>query len=435
MTSRPHPVTRSPAALLVLAFFAACAAEQASETSTDGTWVGTVTTEGKVTTVVNESGSVWGGTAILVEEASIGVEAGADPYMLGSVRGVAGSGDRIYLIDSQVPALRVYDWNGDHVGNFGREGEGPGEYRYPQALGIDGRGRVWLHDQRGVILVFSPEGEPVATMTILGRRVTGPVSMVVTPAGRGYVFSAILPETPSAGQSSLGGVRIGMVPYDIDGKAGEQVDFPRFNDPAVLQAAQDGRVVRIVGVPFHPNGVTAFAPSRAMLSGYPDSYRFQLTYPDSTATVVEGAWDPVAVDPDEAAAHRRGVTAYLREIEPGWVWGEGEIPPTKPAYTQLVPTISGEIWVVRSGPGILVPGCDEDAFEPSRLDIAPCWSEERVVGVFGEEGRYLGEVEVPENLSFRPLPFIRGRDVIGVVEDEAGTIMVKRYRLVLPGER
>jgi hypothetical protein len=45
----------------------------------DGTWVGAITTEGDVTTVINESGSVWGGSALLVEEASIGVDAGEDP--------------------------------------------------------------------------------------------------------------------------------------------------------------------------------------------------------------------------------------------------------------------------------------------------------------------------------------------------------------------
>ena len=50
------------------------------------------------------------------------------------------------------------------------------------------------------------------------------------------------------------------------------------------------------------------------------------------------------------------------------------------------------------------------------------------------EGRYLGEVSVPPNFSLEPLPFIGGTDVIARVEDEAGTIMVKRYRLVLPGE-
>ncbi len=64
-------------ALAVIVAAASCApAEEAAES--DGTWVGTITTEGNVTTVVNESGSVWGGTARLVEEASIGVEFGED---------------------------------------------------------------------------------------------------------------------------------------------------------------------------------------------------------------------------------------------------------------------------------------------------------------------------------------------------------------------
>jgi hypothetical protein len=34
-----------------------------------------------------------------------------------------------------------------------------------------------------------------------------------------------------------------------------------------------------------------------------------------------------------------------------------------------------------------------------------------------------------------PAPHIRGDQVIAVVEDDAGTIMVKRYRLILPRER
>jgi hypothetical protein len=64
--------------IVVVCFLAGCAG-RSEETGADGTWAGTITTEGDVTTVVNESGSVWGGTATLVEEASIGVDAGDDP--------------------------------------------------------------------------------------------------------------------------------------------------------------------------------------------------------------------------------------------------------------------------------------------------------------------------------------------------------------------
>jgi len=57
------------------------------------------------------------------------------------------------------------------------------------------------------------------------------------------------------------------------------------------------------------------------------------------------------------------------------------------------------------------------------------------IEVFGAEGRYLGEIEVPARFKIVPAPYIRGDQVIAVVEDDAGTIMVKRYRLILPRER
>ena len=69
-----------PAATAVaagLCLLTACAGD--SEVPADSPeWRGSITTEGTVTTVRNESGSVWEGVGTLVEEASIGVEAGAD---------------------------------------------------------------------------------------------------------------------------------------------------------------------------------------------------------------------------------------------------------------------------------------------------------------------------------------------------------------------
>ena len=76
------------ATVVALSAVPSCSAE-APQSSSDGTWVGTITAEGNVTTVINESGSVWGGTATLVEEASIGVESG--PALVGNV----GSSDHI----------------------------------------------------------------------------------------------------------------------------------------------------------------------------------------------------------------------------------------------------------------------------------------------------------------------------------------------------
>ncbi len=72
---------RSIVAASVVGLAVVACAPQESATDTDGTWVGTITTEGNVTTVVNESGSVWGDVE-LVEEASIGVLDGDDPMLV-----------------------------------------------------------------------------------------------------------------------------------------------------------------------------------------------------------------------------------------------------------------------------------------------------------------------------------------------------------------
>ena len=52
----------APMVLVLGALAARCGAPDSSPAPA-GNWVGTITTEGDVTTVINESGSVWGGTA------------------------------------------------------------------------------------------------------------------------------------------------------------------------------------------------------------------------------------------------------------------------------------------------------------------------------------------------------------------------------------
>ena len=68
-----------------------------------------------------------------------------------------------------------------------------------------------------------------------------------------------------------------------------------------------------------------------------------------------------------------------------------------------------------------------------------CWRDFSFFELFGRDGRYLGEIQFPPY--FRPFGggfgnvFMRDDMVLMQVEDDVGTIMVKRYRLVLPGEQ
>jgi hypothetical protein len=414
----------------VVAAFVGCTAPEIPAPASDGEpWAGTSTSEGGVTTVINESGSAWRGTAVLVEEASIGAEFGRDPYMFGRVSSVAGSGDHIYVTDRQVGALRVYDWDGRYVRDIGRKGQGPGEFQSAGSVGVDGEGRIWLDDMLGArVLVFTRAGDPLATIRKRPPLIAGSTPIVAAHDGRGYVLGHIRATDTTE-------ERLGMIPYDVDGSVRELVDVrspgPR---PPVLQAVTAARSLGVL-TSLYPRGIAVFAAAPAVVSGFPDTYRFRWDHLDGRSVVVERAGALLPLDAAESTAAEEAATRFLRGLDPSWAWPDDPLPRIKPAYTNLIPAVSGETWVVRPGRSSRIPGCDEGSFEPTGKPH--CWREERIVDVFGADGRYLGDVVVPDDLPlerYDPRPFIRAADVIGVVEDDAGTIRVKRYRLVVPGE-
>ena len=115
-------------------------------------------TVGDTTVVRTESGSAWGATRMLVPTVAIGVLEGEDAYMFGSVRAIAVAPDeRIFVLDAQVPAVRLYSADGGHLRDVGRPGEGPGEYQEPDGgLTYMPDGRVALRDPgTGKIVIFS----------------------------------------------------------------------------------------------------------------------------------------------------------------------------------------------------------------------------------------------------------------------------------------
>ena len=98
---------RFPQASFLIATVTVAACQNASGRGDDLRWEAVVDTVGDTITVRTVAGSVWGDTAELEPEMSIGVLDGPDEYMLGRVRSLAlaPTGD-IYLADQQVPVVR-----------------------------------------------------------------------------------------------------------------------------------------------------------------------------------------------------------------------------------------------------------------------------------------------------------------------------------------
>lgn len=419
---------RCLAVFTAAALTVACVSAE-SGSNVGGSWAGTVTTEGDTTTVINESGSMWGGTARLVEEASIGVESGPDEYMFGSIYSLYATSDRIYVADRQVPAVRAYDYDGNFVVTYGRAGQGPGEYTRPYVVASHDSGRVFVLDNSLLrINVYAPSGEPLETWPLAGS--TCCVRRMF-PLEGGRLWRQVQEFVDEFADERFGAQAVGP-----SGAHGEVMWVPEIEYERSTYRTVSGYDVE---TPFSPRISLSPAPDGKLVSGASDRYRFEVLSPGGERLVVERYWKPVPIPPEHKEWERQRTIVFDRKYnDPEQNLDASLIPDHKPAYFSLVPAVSGEIWVLRHGPSEPVPDCPGDPLEighPAAWEN-PCWREQRIIDAFDDEGRYLGEVEVPEEMIeyLNPLS-INGSIVVGVAQDDADTYMVKRYRLVLPGER
>jgi hypothetical protein len=398
-----------------------CSGEAAS--NADGAWVGTVTSEGNVTTVVNESGSVWGGPATLVEQASIGVEIGPPEYMLGFIGGLWATDDEIYVIDSQAPAVRIYDYDGIYLRTIGRSGQGPGEYMSPRTVYTDDAGRIYVQEASGNarVNIYDHEGDYLDTWSspAEARLFTGPLIKAIDGA---FYTRLTLREDPSDPNTW----NRGMQQVGPEGAIGDLIPMPEL-DFERLELAGDRSTY---SVPYGPYQVSAFSPAGAWIVGVNDAYRFEIHYPNGSITRVEKFWDPVPIGAAEAEYRKRWTTGSIRRNDPDWNWNGPPIPEHKPAYYLFTPSQSNHVLVVREGPSHRVQGPCDETYEDRGPSIESCYEPERAWDLFDLEGNFLGEVIRPAGRLFQP--FFRDDLALIHVEDEMGTIMVKRYRLTPP---
>jgi hypothetical protein len=375
---------------------------------------------------------VWGGTATLVEELSIGAEIGDEPYLFGRVAAAAATDEAIFVLDAQIPAVRAYDRRGVYLRDIGREGPGPGEYAGPRGLDVDASGNLYVLAS-GEIEVFAPNGDPIDTW-----RVDSPapfaqsVELVVGGDGTAYRAETIERNLEQPWRSTFGiaayaeGERRGPHPLPDVG----------YETPVLVleRRSEQSYAWGINYPPFAAWLVWAASPTGAIVIGAGNRYRFEHHRSDGTVLAVEKYWDPVPVDPGEAAWYERRVRASIRRADSTSGWDiDGGLPDHKPAFQRMVVGRDGNTWVVRAGAGERLPGCAEGDFSRN-----PCWRQTYSADVFGDDGRFLGNVSLPPELQrqspfpFVPRPFIHGDTIIAPVEDDNGTAYVKRYRLALP---
>lgn len=387
-------------------------------------------TVGDTIVVRTTAGSVWGDTRVLMPEVSIGVLDGADEYMFGSVAAIAVTPDeKIFVLDNQVPAVRLYGADGVHIKDVGRSGEGPGEYERPDGgMVYLPPGRVVVRDPgTGKILEFSPEGDHVRDIRLpYGGGFSTSNNFYWDTAGNLYTFS-ILNLSEGVPVTEW---RRGLIRFGPDGAVIDSLERPTYDFEEWVVSAQREGSSSTTGVPLAPGVETAYSPLGYWVAGLSTDYRIDLQRTDGPWIRIERDWEPVPVNSEEADTRRRQIRENFRNNYPGWSWNGPDIPANKPPFSGILVSEEGRIWVV-------VPSLSEEI-----MSVADAREEEEATGrpanrfgaplafdVFEPNGDYLGRVEAPLGMSLTPRPVIRGDLVWAVMRDELDVPQVTRFRV------
>ena len=393
-------------------------------TTDDGVaWSTTVDTLGD-TIAVRTSGAESPPRHGIVIDRRVGTLEGAEEYTFGAITDVVVAPDEgFYVFDRQAMQLRRYDSTGTFVRNVGRRGAGPGEYDRVNGVdvGIDGRVYVWDAGNTRVSM-FTPHGEPDGSFRVLSGLYT---SNALTVDSSGVVFTRDHVFGPDVSKW-----RPIIVRHGPDGASVDTIDVPVYDLPSstIVSRTPGGGATSSREVPFAPARQWALMPDMRFISGRSDAYALHRELPDGKVLRIERAATPVPVSDAERSEQEEITTHIMRDVNPSWRWNGPPIPESKPYFKALESALDGRVWVRLSQPGELSADPDTARRDPE-APPPQRYREPQVWDVFEADGRYLGQIELPDEFTLHAM---RGEHVWGVLRDELDVQYVVRARIDPP---
>ena len=324
---------------------------------------------------------------------------GAEEVTFGRISDVAvGPDGRIYVLDFQAQDIRVFGSDGEFLFRFGRPGEGPGEFSWPDGLEFTQDGSIAVRDARLFrITLFSPDG-----VYLRDFRIQRPYPQTDAHSANYFWITNddVIVDRVSISIGIASADSLALARYSTAGAALDTLIVAETRS-AIVTVTRNGLAMAGLSIPFSPRPIVAVGPDGRIARALGDTYRIEvLDQNGRVERVITREVETVTV----TAAERDSLTVAMREsareMAEGGTLEEFEFPTTKPAITHVFADAAGNWWV----------GAQR---EPNRF--APPTPHPRSFDVFDAEGRFLGSVETP----FRILEI--GNDyVAGVADNELG---------------
>lgn len=335
---------------------------------------------------------------------TVGVVEGDPVYQFRYIRAaILDASQRLTVVDSDSPMLRQYDAQGIHIRSTGREGRGPGEFRVPLRLVRDSVGQllVWDAVQRRITW-FTADLEVVRT-----ERLTGPRAFHVGALlPNGWRVMPVFYQAVQPTQAGPWRPTAPLVLLAPNAAAGDTLMEYR---GAEMMARADG-TARSYAFP-RKTIVTAGGSPLRIVVGDTETFDIAVFSSHGTLTMrVRRSSRLQRVTREDVARFRRDQLAALEGVPNEQFWrrrlADVSGPPTFPAFADLHVDSGGHLWVQEYHP-----------FEPMK----------RLFAVFDSDGRWLGEVVLPDNLNVLSI----GVDyLVGWTPDGLDTPSVGVYDLI-----
>lgn len=327
-------------------------------------------------------------------------------YFFGSIRDLdVTSTGRMVVLDGEATHLKVLRPDGTLIDTLGREGQGPGEFQYPNTVEVARGDSVYVFDAApNRLTVFTPPPSSSLARSVPIQREQGPRG---TDAWGALGTVRVMGDTLAARFRPYYARKEGYrqpapATWRLLSETGVLGDTLLHERRTHISISFAGQGVGIEALPFDRSTLEAFGPDGRVYHGWTDSLQVQATALDGTTEVI--AHVPTAPVP-VTDADRDSALAPIERDDIRQQFADA-MPETKPAFTDLVVADNGRLWVRR-------PPQEADA------DTVPWW-------ILDPDTKTIHQVRLPRDVQ---LEVVRGGHVYGTTTTERGAPALVRYRI------